>query len=82
MEKKIGTISIVITNRTVVEQVNTLLSSFAALIMARQGIPLREDNVYVISLVVKSDADSINALTGKLGKLKGLKVKSILIKTE
>jgi putative iron-only hydrogenase system regulator len=82
MEKKIGTISIVILNREVVEAVNTLLSSFADIIIARQGVPLREDNLHIISLVVKSDADTINALTGKLGKLKGLKVRSILVKTE
>ena len=82
MEKKIGTISILILNRDVVEAVNVLLSSFADIIIARQGIPLREDDLHVISLVVKSDADAINALTGKLGRLKGLKVKSILIKTE
>ena len=82
MEKKIGTISIVIINRGVVEAVNTLLSSFAHIIIARQGLPLREDDLHIISLVVKSDADTINALTGKLGQLKGLKVKSILIKTE
>ena len=82
MEKKIGTISIVILNREVVETVNALLSSFANIIIARQGIPVREDHIHIISLVVKSDADTINALTGKLGKLKGLKVKSILIKTE
>ncbi len=82
MEKKIGTISIVILNREVVETVNTLLSSFADIIVARQGVPLREDNLHIISLVVKSDADTINALTGRLGKLKGLKVRSILVKTE
>jgi putative iron-only hydrogenase system regulator len=57
------------------------LSSFADIIVARQGIPMRDDNVYIISLVVKSNADTINALTGKLGKIKEVKVKSILIKT-
>lgn len=81
MEKKIGTISILILNREAVEAVNTLLSSFADIIVARQGIPMRDDNVYIISLVVKSNADTINALTGKLGKIKEVKVKSILIKT-
>lgn len=82
MEKKIGTISIVILNKKVVEDVNTLLSSFADIIIARQGVPLREDNLHIISLVVKSNVDTINTLTGKLGKLKELKVRSILIKTE
>ena len=59
-----------------------LLSSFADIVIARQGVPLREEELHVISLVVKSDADTINALTGKLGRLKNVKVKSILIKTE
>jgi putative iron-only hydrogenase system regulator len=81
MEKKIGTISIVVLQREVVSEVNALLSNYAAIIHARQGIPLHEDGLFVISLVVKSDADTINALTGKLGKLKGIKVKSILLKS-
>jgi putative iron-only hydrogenase system regulator len=82
MKKKIGTVSILIINREVVAEVNNLLSSFADIIVARQGIPLREDDLFVISLVVKGEADIINTLTGKLGRLKGLKVKLILIKTE
>ena len=82
MKKQIGTISILILSREVVEAVNMLLSSFADIVIARQGVPLREDDLHVISLVVKSDADTINALTGKLGRLKNVKVKSILIKTE
>jgi putative iron-only hydrogenase system regulator len=82
MMKKIGTISILIINREVVVDVNNLLSSFADIIVARQGIPLREEDLFVISLVVKGGADTINTLTGKLGRLKGLKVKLILIKTE
>jgi len=82
MKKQIGTISILILSREVVEAVNMLLSSFADIVIARQGVPLREEELHVISLVVKSDADTINALTGKLGRLKNVKVKSILIKTE
>jgi len=81
MEKKIGTISIVVLRREIVKEVNALLSNYADIIQARQGIPLHEDGLHVISLVVKSDADTINALTGKLGKLRGIKVKSILLKS-
>jgi putative iron-only hydrogenase system regulator len=80
MEKKIGTISILITDRDVITDVNKLLSSFADLIVARQGIPLREDGLFVISLIAKGDADIINTLTGKLGRMKGLTVKLTLIK--
>lgn len=81
MEKKIGTISILINNRIIVEDVNNLLSGFGDIIVARHGIPLREEGIFIISLVVKSQTDTINALTGKLGRLKGVKVRSILIKT-
>jgi putative iron-only hydrogenase system regulator len=81
MEKKIGTISIVVLRRETVNEVNALLSNYAAIIQARQGVPLHEDGLHVISLIVKSDADTINAMTGKLGKLKGIKVKSILLKS-
>jgi len=82
MEKKIGTVSILIKDRKIVENVNNLLSSFGGIIVARQGIPLREEELFVISLVVKSHTDIINALTGKLGRLKGVKVRSMFIKTE
>lgn len=79
MEKKIGTISIVVTDRTHIEELNRLLSIYGDIIVSRSGMPFREDNLFVISLVVKSDSDSVNALTGKLGRIKGIKVKSILI---
>lgn len=82
MEKKIGTVSILIENKEIVEEVNNLLSGFGDIIIARNGIPLREEGIFIISLVVKSHADTINALTGKLGRLKGVKVRSIFIKTE
>jgi putative iron-only hydrogenase system regulator len=48
--------------------------------LGRQGIPLRDKGVNVISLVVEGNTDQINALTGKIGKLEGAEVKSILTK--
>lgn len=82
MEKKIGIISIAITQQESVGDINNLLTSYANIILSRNGLPLRDESVFVISLVVKSDGDTINALTGKLGRLSGVKVKSILIKQQ
>ncbi|MBO4544028.1 MAG: hypothetical protein K6F29_00840 [Bacteroidales bacterium] len=82
MEKKIGIISIAITQQESVGDINNLLTSYANIILSRNGLPLRDEGVFVISLVVKSDGDTINALTGKLGRLSGVKVKSILIKQQ
>ncbi|MBO4739776.1 MAG: hypothetical protein J5606_09505 [Bacteroidales bacterium] len=81
MEKQIGSINIVITDKESAEQVNQLLSANADMIYSRNGMPLREEQLFIISLIVKSTADNINAFTGKLGRIKGVKVRSILIKT-
>jgi putative iron-only hydrogenase system regulator len=57
-----------------------LLSEYSDLILGRQGIPIREEGIHIISLVIEGSTDQINALTGKIGKLDGAEVKSILTK--
>lgn len=61
-------------------RINTLLSEYSELILGRQGIPIREEGIHIISLVIEGSTDQINALTGKIGKLDGAEVKSILTK--
>ncbi len=61
-------------------RVNTLLSEYSEIILGRQGIPIRDHGINIISLVIEGDTDRINALTGKIGKLEGVEVKSILTK--
>ena len=80
MEKRIGTITILIKGTISVPAVNTLLSEYSSIILARQGLPLHNRNIHVISLVIEGTLDSINALTGKIGRLKDVEVKSILTK--
>lgn len=79
METRLGVIGIVIENREVVaEKVNALLSEFGSIIVGRMGIPYRDRDVSVIALIIDGDTDSVGALTGKLGRLPGVKVKSAL----
>ncbi len=74
---KIGVIGIIIEkNATVVSKVQELLSSYAHLILGRMGVPNHETGVNVISLIVKGTNEEISALTGKLGRLTNVKVKS------
>jgi putative iron-only hydrogenase system regulator len=80
MEKRIGTITILIKGKTAVPVVNTLLSEYGSIIMARQGLPLHNRNINVISLIVEGTIEVISALTGKIGRLKDVEVKSILTK--
>lgn len=78
MEKRIGVIAIVVSDRESVNDINFLLSKNSEIILFRNGMPLKDYGISVITLVVNSNADDINALTGKLGRLKGVKVRLIL----
>ena len=74
---KIGVIGIIIErNKEVVATVQALLSDNADIILGRMGIPDKESGVSVISLIVKATNERISALTGKLGRLRSVKVKS------
>lgn len=80
MEKRIGTISIIIYRREVAAQVNEIISQYSDFILARQGLPLPEKGLNIITLIIESTSDNINALTGRIGRLKDVEVKSILSK--
>lgn len=79
MEKKIGTITIIIRDRASVEEVQQILSSLHVIILARQGLNLEHDNLQIVTLIVRATQNEINTLTGRLGQLKSVNVKSISI---
>lgn len=76
MERRIGTISIIISDSNSVVSVNSLLSEFAENILARQGLPLRDKGISIITIIIEATTDQINALTGKLGRIEGVSAKS------
>ncbi len=80
MEKRIGIIAILADNRESISKMNSIASEFHEIIRARQGLPFSDKNIHIISLIVEGSTDQIGALTGKIGKLPGLKVKSMLTK--
>lgn len=80
MEKRIGVIGIIVEDKQSVEMVNKFLSSFGEIIVGRMGVPYKEKAMSVISIIVDGTTDDIGALTGKLGRLKGVTVKSALTK--
>lgn len=81
MDKRVGIIGIVIDNLSSVEQVNDTLHYSSEMIVARMGVPYRERDVSVISLIVDGTNDQISALTGKLGRISGVSVKSMITKS-
>jgi len=82
MEKRIGVVGIVVSDIENSKRVNEILHEFADIIVGRMGIPYREKNISVLSVIVDGTSDSISAMTGKLGKIKGINVKSAMTKKE
>ncbi len=80
MDKRIGIIGIVVEDPDSVERVNLILHEYATLIVGRMGLPYRKRNVSVITLIVDGSNDEISALNGKLGRVKGTSVKSMITK--
>ncbi len=78
-ENKVAVIGIVVNNREETsKKVNDVLSAFGSIIVGRMGIPYREKEISVISIIVDGTNDEIGALTGKLGNIKGIKAKVAL----
>jgi putative iron-only hydrogenase system regulator len=72
-------VGIVISDRgQVAGRVQELLSQYGDIIVGRMGIPYRERKLAVIALIVDGTTDQVGALTGRLGQLPGVLVRSAL----
>lgn len=81
MSTRIAVVGIVIESLDNINEVNSILSEYDKLIVGRMGLPYKEKNIRVISIVVDGTTDEISAITGKIGKLKGVSVKAAISKT-
>lgn len=80
MSTRIAVVGIVIESLDDIKEVNSILSEYDRIIVGRMGLPYKEKNVRVISIVVDGTTDEISAITGKIGKLRGVSVKAALSK--
>ncbi len=80
MDRRIGFVGIILDRHECVDEVNHVLSEHAGLILARVGLPCRDRGIAVITLVVEATTDELGALTGSLGKIAAVSVKSALSK--
>ncbi len=81
--KRIGVIGIIVSGKK--ESVGIMqnyLTEFSDIIVGRMGVPMTEYGISAISLIVKGDNERVSALTGKLGRLPDVTVKSALTNME
>ncbi|WOO34657.1 iron-only hydrogenase system regulator [Anaerocolumna sp. AGMB13020] len=81
METRIALVGIIVENLEKVEEVNHILHEYGKFIVGRMGLPIKEHGVNIISIVVESDSNTINSLSGKLGMLEGISAKTVYSKT-
>lgn len=77
MEKRIALVGIIVEDTGITEQLNHILHEFGDYIIGRMGIPYRDRGVSIISVVLDAPNNIISALSGKLGMLEGLTVKTV-----
>jgi putative iron-only hydrogenase system regulator len=80
MEKRIGAIIILVREKDNVQLLNDILTRHSSVIIGRQGIPLRDKGISVISIVVEGTNDEISTLSGQLGRIEGITCKTVFTK--
>ncbi|OPZ73952.1 MAG: hypothetical protein BWY80_00773 [Firmicutes bacterium ADurb.Bin456] len=83
MARRIGIIGVIVESReNTSRKINSILSEYSEIIVGRMGLPYRERDLSVISLIIDGSTDEIGALSGKLGGIAGVRVKTALLSKE
>ncbi|MBQ1437877.1 MAG: iron-only hydrogenase system regulator [Ruminococcus sp.] len=78
---RVAVISIIVEESERVSEINDILHSSSDFIIGRMGIPYREKNISIISIVIDAPMEIINSVSGKLGRLSGVTVKTAYSKS-
>lgn len=73
---RVAVMSIIVENNESVETLNGLLHESGQYIIGRMGIPYRKRGINIISIALDAPQDAISALSGKIGNLPGVSVKT------
>ena len=76
METRVAVMGIIVEDTENIDQLNDLLHDHAQYIIGRMGIPYREKNINIMSIAIDAPQDVISALSGKIGNINGLSVKT------
>ena len=76
MNNRVAVISIIVEDDSTVGALNDLLHQYGQYIVGRLGIPYRQKDINIICVAMDAPIDSINALTGALGRIPGINAKA------
>ena len=76
MNTRVAVMSIIVENSEMTAELNSVLHDYGDYIIGRMGIPYRQRGINIISVAIDAPQDTIAALSGKIGKLSGVSVKT------
>ena len=82
MESRVALIGIVVENPDSVEKLNAILHKYSDYIIGRMGIPYKKREISIISVAIDAPGDKISALSGALGMIEGINIKTIYSKLQ
>ena len=76
MQTRVAVMGIIVENKESVEALNSILHNYGNYIIGRMGLPYKKRNVNIVSIAIDAPQDTISTLSGKIGKLSGVSVKT------
>ena len=76
METRVAVVGIIVEKNDSAEMINEILHEYGRYIVGRMGIPYRERNICIISVVADAPQSVISAMTGKIGRVDGVNLKT------
>ncbi len=80
MENRVAVMSIIVENLESIENLNAILHEYRDFIIGRMGIPYHQKKINIISIALDAPQDDISALSGRIGNLEGVSVKTAFSK--
>ena len=78
-EERVAIIGIFVRDTAAAGEVNSLLNEFGDCIIGRMGVPYREKSINIISIIVCAPSGRISALSGRLGRIKGITARAMQV---
>ncbi len=75
-ETRVAVMGIIVEDLNSTEALNAILHEYGKYIIGRMGVPYREKKINVVSIALDAPQDMISAMSGKIGKLSGISVKT------
>ena len=76
MDNRVALMAIIVEDRDSVKELNDLLHEYGDYVIGRMGIPYHKRSISILSVALDAPNNVISSLSGKIGKLSGVSIKT------